>query len=150
MRANNGVPAVHVTAAIEKMHGTAQPARTTGFLAEKLRHARIRAGAAGERMCVIAIRRDDVIVVPHGRDGAGDDRFLSNVKMAEAAYLLRLILLARAFLETADQQHQREHLDLVAWLGPLHRKFTRREAMRLVRGSERRCGRSSCKRRRAA
>src|SRR6266446_1970487 len=43
--------------------------------------------------------------------------------MAEAADLLRLILLARAFFETADQQHQREHLDLVAWLGPLHRNL---------------------------
>jgi hypothetical protein len=36
--------------------------------------------------------------------------------MAKAADLLRLILLTRAFLETPDQQHQREHLDFVALL----------------------------------
>ena len=47
---------------------------------------------------------------------ADNDRFLSDVKMAEAADLLRLILLARAFLKTPDQQHQREHLDFVALL----------------------------------
>jgi hypothetical protein len=34
-----------------------------------------------------------------------------------------LILLARAFLETTNQEHQREHLDLVALLGPLHRNL---------------------------
>jgi len=72
---------------------------------------------------VIAISGDDVIVVAHGRDRAGDHRFLADVKMAEPADLLRLILLTGAFFEAPDQQHQREHLDLVAWLGPLHRNL---------------------------
>ena len=74
-------------------------------------------------MRVIAIRGDDIIVFAHGRDCAHDNRLLPNVEMAEAADFLRLILLARAFFETADQQHQREHLDLVALLGALHWKL---------------------------
>src|SRR5205807_1535828 len=42
-------------------------------------------------------------------------------KVAKATDFLRLILLTRALLKTANQKHQREHLDLVALLGPLHR-----------------------------
>src|SRR5262249_55737775 len=41
-------------------------------------------------------------------------------KVAETANLLRLILLAGAFLKTPDQQHQREHFDFVALLHRLH------------------------------
>src|SRR5947208_11220751 len=41
--------------------------------------------------------------------------------MTEAADFLRLILLARPFLETANEQHQREHLDLVALLRLRHK-----------------------------
>jgi hypothetical protein len=40
--------------------------------------------------------------------------------MTKSANLLRLILLAGAFLETPDQQHQREHFDFVALLSRLH------------------------------
>src|SRR5205823_14812995 len=83
-----------------------------------------RADSAGERMAMIAICGDDVIVIADGRDRADNDSFLPNVKMTEAANFLRLILLARAFLETADQQHHREHLDFVALLGPLHRRLS--------------------------
>src|SRR5438105_3700223 len=71
-------------------------------------------------MGVIAIRRDEVIVGPRRRDRADHDGFLADVKMAEAANLLRLILLTRPLLETPDQQHQREHLDFVALLRRLH------------------------------
>ena len=120
MRADNGVSAVHVILAIEEVHRAAETARAAGFLAEQFGHAGIWACAARERMGVVAISGDDVIVVARGCDRAADDRFLANVKMAEAADLLGLILLTGAFFETPDQQHQREHLDFVALLG-LHR-----------------------------
>ena len=102
------------------MHRTAEAARATGRFAEKLGHAGVGAGAASERMRVIAIGGDQVIIRPRRRDRAGHDRFLPDVKMTKAADLLRLILLTGAFLETPDQQHQREHLDFVALLRRLH------------------------------
>src|SRR5437867_6381262 len=71
-------------------------------------------------MSMITVSRDDVIVVAHRGESAGHDCFLTDVKMTKSADLLRLILLAGAFLETPDQQHQREHFDLVALLRPLH------------------------------
>ena len=69
---------------------------------------------------MIAIRRDEVIVGPSGRDRAGHDRLLPDVEVTKAADLLRLILLARALFEAADEQHRREHLDFVALLRRRH------------------------------
>jgi hypothetical protein len=69
---------------------------------------------------MIAISGNDVVVVANRRDSACHDGFLANVKMAKAAYFLRLILLTGAFLKAPDQQHKREHLDFVALLPRLH------------------------------
>src|SRR4051794_15904403 len=99
-------------------------------------------------MGVITISGDQVIVRARRGDGASDDRLLPNVEVAKAADLLRLILLTRALLETPDQQHQREHLDLVALLRRLHDgRITQREAAAKWRGRARSCVRSSGKRR---
>ena len=68
MRADNGVPAIHVMFLVEKMHRTAEPARAAGRLAKKFRHAGISASAASQRMRMIAIRGDEVIIGPSGRD----------------------------------------------------------------------------------
>ena len=70
VRADNGVPAVHVILAIEEMHRAAEPARAAGFFAEELGHAGVGAGSARERVGVIAIRGDDVIVLSRRRDRA--------------------------------------------------------------------------------
>ena len=70
---------------------------------------------------MITIRGDDVIVRTRGRDRADGYRFLANVKMTEATDLLRLILLAGPLFEAPNQQHQREHLNLVALLRLMHR-----------------------------
>src|SRR4029434_7142005 len=117
------MPAVHVALFVEKMHGAAEPKRATGRFAKELGHAGISACSARESVAVIAIGGDDVIVITDRGHGADDDRLLADIKMTEASDLLRLILLAGAFLETADQQHEREHLDFVALLGTLHEKL---------------------------
>jgi hypothetical protein len=67
-------------------------------------------------MGMITIRSNDVIVGSNRCDRAGYDRFLADVKMTKAADFLCLILLAGALFETPDEQHQPEHLDLVALL----------------------------------
>src|ERR1700731_1674987 len=117
MRADNGVPTVHVILAIEEMHRAAETARAAGFFAEEFGHAGLGTGSARERVGMIAVRGDDVVVTSRRRDRTTDDGFLADVKMAEAADFLSLILLTGAFFKTPDQQHQREHLDFVALLG---------------------------------
>src|SRR5260370_9842129 len=102
VRADDGVTSVHVIFLVEKMHRTAEPLRTARRFSEKFRHARVRARATPESVTVIPISGDDVIIVAHGRDRTGDHGFLTDVKMAEPADLLRLILLAGAFFEAPD------------------------------------------------
>ena len=118
--ANNSMTAVHVIFPVEKMHGATQALRAAGLLSKKLCHTGIRTCPASERVSVIAISGNDVIVFAHSREGACYDGFLTNVKMTKAAYFLRLILLTGAFLKAPDQQHKREHLDFVALLPRLH------------------------------
>ena len=72
-------------------------------------------------MSMITVSGDDIVVVVHRGHCAGHDCFLTDVKMTKSADLLRLILLAGAFLETPNQQHQREHFDFVALPSRLHR-----------------------------
>src|ERR1700693_1514424 len=121
--ADDRVPAIHVIFLVEEVHRAAESLRAASRFPEKFRHARVRTGSARQGVAVITIGGDDVIVIAHRSYSSNDDRFLANIEMAEAADLLRLILLARAFLEAANQQHQREHLDFVALLGPLHRSL---------------------------
>src|SRR5436309_7380490 len=102
------------------MHRTPQPARAARFFPTQFRHARICTGAAGKSMGMISVSGNDVVIVAHGSDRAGHDCFLADVEVTKTANLLRLILLAGAFLKTPDQQHQREHLDFVALPHRLH------------------------------
>ena len=120
--------------------------RATGGFAEKFRHAGVRARAASERVRVIAIGGDQVIIGPRRGDRADDDGFLADVKMTKAADLLRLILLARALLETPNQQHHREHLDFVALLGLRHSASSATDAKRR-RGGDQRPRSNACRRR---
>src|SRR2546423_12264342 len=71
-------------------------------------------------MGMIAVSGNNIVVVAHGSDRAGHHRFLPTVEVTETPNLLRLILLAGAFLKPPDQQHQRQHLDFVALLHRLH------------------------------
>src|SRR5438067_12384660 len=76
---------------------------------------------------MIPISGDDVIIVSHGGHRACHDSLLAYVKMKKTPHLLRLVLLTGAFLETPNQQHQREHLDFVA-LHRLHGQLSRRNS----------------------
>ena len=120
VRADDRMSAVHVILLVEKMHRAAESTRAAGLLAEKLSHTGVGACSASEGMPVVAVSGDDVIVGPGRRDRADNDRFLADIKMTKAADLLRLILLAGTLFKAPNQQHQREHLDLVALVGPLH------------------------------
>ena len=68
--------------------------------------AALRAHAPGQRVAVVAIRRDHVIIVAEHPDRADSDRFLSAVLVKEAADLVALLIQhLRPLLEAADQHH---------------------------------------------
>src|SRR2546423_15606159 len=99
---------------VEKMHRPTESTGTTGIFAKKFGHAGIGAGSADQRVGVIAIGGDKVIVDPNSRDRAGHDRLLADVKMTKAADFLGLILLAGALFKTPDEQNQPKQLVFVA------------------------------------
>ena len=110
MLADDGVAAHHEALLVEIMHGAAETLRAARRLAEKLGHAGIRARAARQRVPVVAVGGDQVIVGPRGRHGTGDDRFLADVEVAETADAVpTLVLLGGAFLETPDEEHLGKH-----------------------------------------
>src|SRR5262249_36442442 len=98
--------------------------RAAGLLPEKLRHTRINGCAPSNGVSVVTVSSNDVIIRTHGRDRPDYDSFLANIKMTKAANLLRLVLLAGAFLKAPNQQHEREHLDFVALLHRLHNQLS--------------------------
>ena len=98
---------------VEKVHRTALAARATGDLAEKLGHAGVCFRAARQRMGVIAIGRNDrVVVIEHGNRADGD-RFLAIVKVAKTPDLALRERLLRLFLEATDDNHLAEEIDFL-------------------------------------
>ena len=58
-----------------------------------------------ERVAVIAIVSDEVILLLHGLDETNRDRFLSDVEVQKAADLAVGVLLSSALLKPANQYH---------------------------------------------
>ncbi len=73
-------------------------------------------GALGEAMAVLAIGRDDVVLVVERGDRADRDGLLTGVEMAEAGDFAARVHLGGLFLEAANQHHppvKIEQLDFV-------------------------------------
>jgi len=63
-------------------------------------------------VAVIAIAGDHLVAVGHGQLHADDDRFLADIEMAESPDQPHAVHLSGFFLETPDQQHLPECLEL--------------------------------------
>jgi hypothetical protein len=108
--ADDAVSAEEVRVAVEEVHRAALAARAAVDAPEELGHDRARRHAARERLPVVAIRGDDVVVVAQHGERAGGDRFLPDVQVAEAADLAERVRLAVLLLEAALQEHRVEQL----------------------------------------
>ena len=123
MLTDDRVAAHHGAFLVEIMHRAAETLRAARRLAEKLGHAGIRAHAAHERVAVVTVGGDHVIVGTNGRHGTSDHCFLADVEMAETAdAVATLILLGGAFLETPDEEHLGQHPKLLFWYRTLVHK----------------------------
>ena len=87
MTANNAVPAEEVRVAVEQVHGATLAAHDAVDAAEQLRHDGSRRHATGERLAVIAVGRDHVVVGAQDRDRPCAARFLPDVQVTEATDL---------------------------------------------------------------
>ncbi len=71
----------------------------------QLGHHAARAHAASQHVAVVAIAGDHLVALDQRHLHAGDDGFLADIEMAEAADEAHAVELAGLFLEAADQQH---------------------------------------------
>ena len=90
---------------VVEVHAAALAAADAGGLAAQLGHQRPRVGAARERVAVVAVGGDEVVVGPQQAHGADADRLLADVEVEEAADLALDVELRAALLEAADEQH---------------------------------------------
>ena len=85
LRADNAVAAIKTIVRREHMHGPAFSARKTAATAGHFGHYRLRIGAAGQQMTVLAIGGDELVAFAGRQPHADDDRLLADIEMAETA-----------------------------------------------------------------
>ena len=102
---NDAVAAPEILVRSEEMHRAAFAFRATGLLAEHFRHAFVHAHAYGERVTVVSIGRDEMVVGAAERNGADGYRFLADVKMQKASHFAGAVIFQARLLETADANH---------------------------------------------
>ena len=126
----NGMASIHVIGAIEKMHGPTQTSRASGRLAQKLSHASVKTGTSGNRMGVIAVGSDDVIVITRCGQGSNHDCFLANIEVTKPSNFLLLVSLGGALLKAANEKHLVEQVKLSLLPGEFGRVFLDRNRSR--------------------
>ncbi|GAC1462555.1 MAG: hypothetical protein PVSMB1_13220 [Gemmatimonadaceae bacterium] len=97
--ADDAVSTEEVGLGIEDVHGATLAPGASGVAAEQLGHDRTGADSARERLAVVPISRDHVIVWADHRHNAGRDRFLPDVEVTEPADLSKRVRLGATLLE---------------------------------------------------
>ena len=117
VRADDAVTTKEIHVAVEEMHGATLAACDTVGASKQLGHHITRRYAARDRLTVIAVRGDDVIVRPQDRERAGADGLLPDVEMAEPADLAERVRFGAALLEAALQEHRTQQLAVEVGIG---------------------------------
>jgi hypothetical protein len=112
VRPDDGVAAEEVSLDVEQVHRAALPPGAPGLLSEQLRHDGSGGDAAGQRVGVLAIAREDIVVVAQRRDGAHGDGLLADVQVAEPADPALRVRLARLLLEATHEDHLPEQVEV--------------------------------------
>ena len=109
MAADDRMPAEKSLLGVEKMHRPALALGAAGHLAQELGHSLLRGHPPRQAMTMVAVRRDDVIVLTQHADRADRHRLLAAVLVKKTADLVPLLIEhLRPFLEAADQHHLAE------------------------------------------
>ena len=93
LAADDSMPAPVVFVGGEEVHRAAFAARATGRFSEKFRHAFIHAHAHGERVTVVAVGCNDMVVFAHERYRPDSNRLLSDIKVEKSAHHALVVIL---------------------------------------------------------
>jgi len=107
---HDAMSAEEVCLGVEDVHGAALAARGSCVAAKQLGHDCSRADSACERLPMIAVGGDHVIIGTDHRHHAGRDRFLSDVEVQEPADLSERVPFGAPLLETTLEEHRMKQL----------------------------------------
>jgi hypothetical protein len=110
LAAHNRMPAKETEVRIEEVHRAAFATRTSGGLAIKLGHDGVRRHALGDRLAVLAVTRQYIVIRTQRRDRAHADSFLADIQVTEAADLPQAVRFGAFLFEATDQNHLMKYL----------------------------------------
>jgi hypothetical protein len=110
MASDDAVASHKTTLGVKDVHGAAIPLRGTGAFAVELGHHRAGFGAAYQRVGMVAVGGDDIVIRAGGKHRANGHRFLANIEMAEASDFLLSVALGGSLFKTPTEQHRTVHL----------------------------------------
>src|SRR5512138_1351769 len=125
------------------MHRAAAAVRAAFALAVHLGHDGAHRHAAQQRLAVLSIGGDDVVLGRERRHGARRHGFLPNVEVQEAADLARAVELGALLLQPPDAQHVGEQPDRKLARERNRARRGRRRGMKLANGNLAHAGLSS-------
>ncbi len=105
LRADDAVAAVEILLLGEHVHRAALATGVASTASGQLGHHAARRHVHRQHVAVIAIGGDHLVAVDQRHLHAGDDGFLADVEMAEAADEAHAVELAGLLLEAADEEH---------------------------------------------
>ncbi len=109
LSSDDAMPTVEEVLDVKQVHRAPFPFAVASASSEQLRHHHPGIGVSSERVAVISIGGQDEIIGSNRFHCSDCNRLLADVQVAEAGDLRQAILLARAFLEAADQHHLSVH-----------------------------------------
>ena len=112
---DDSMTAEEICLGVENVHGPALSTRAAGLAAEQLGHDGSRAHSARERLTVITVRGDYVVVGANHGHHAGRDCFLSDIEVAESADFSERIGFGAALLEASLEEHRVKQLAPELW-----------------------------------
>ncbi len=108
--AHDGVAPQEAAPLVEKVHRAAFALRDAALLAAQLRHHLARVHSFHQRVPVLAIGGQDIVVRLESRKRPHRHRFLADVQVAEAPDLSQGVEFRRLFFEAANQEHLLERV----------------------------------------
>ena len=102
---NNPVPTPIIFVGSEVMHRTTFAVRTTGGLPKQLRHAGLQIHPHSQRMSMVAIGGDDMIVRSHQGYRPHSNSLLADIQMEKPPHLSLIIIFQCRLLKAPDPQH---------------------------------------------
>lgn len=108
--AHDAMAAKEAKLLVEHVHRATLALRAAVLTAEEFGHDRTRRHATRERLSMVAVGGDDVVVGAEQRDDARGDGFLADVEVAEATDATDRVHLGAPLFEAALQEHAVQQL----------------------------------------